>query len=1082
VSVVPVSAAAPRDLRVGERFTVDAETGNLISAGDLLFTDGSAVFRNLRVTGIVDFTGADVRGLPAAAASSPASAPAPVFISAVQNASISGSFEGLDVRGNGTIRDLTVNNNATVSGSLTVTSNLTVNGALNASGDTLSLSDTLSVTGTGTSTFSGSIQTTVLNVTSTSATSTFANGIQLSGGCFRTSDGSCAGGNSANTALSNLASVAINTSLISDTNNTDDLGSAALSWKDIYASGTLRVGSASAATSTILGSLNLGAGTPSRSNQANGSLYVTGNAEFDGTANFDGVVNNRATIVSFDNIIMNDNINLVFGTNNNHRIANLTAQTPDALVFSAATGDDTFIFGRVADVGTDFKVWDSGHPIIFVHAAGTTLGQQAGLQYDSLILTNGTATTSIATTGTSTFASGLAPTSTANNTLDLGGFGSAWRGIYASGTIYGGSLSVTGTGTSTISGGLEVQGMIFASSTNGNAHKVQGDLNLTTASGDYGVDTAQLQINTNNVTNKYGISIVGGAGNTGFIYRPNNGAEGSLSLGSSAPMQLAITNHPIEFLQNSSAYDTVTPYSFQFRQAGGGTRAVFVIEDDAALSAQIFRIENDSSQPLFTVSPGGLIHASGTLSLTSTGTSTFGGGVAPTSTLNNTLDLGGFGSAWRNIYASSSIHVGASGATSTVTGNLQITGELQVGGHCTETNGACADLAEMYEASEPVVPGDVLVLDAETSRLVGMRVKKSAGANAVNVVGVVSTAPAMTFGLDNGVLVGGGAADPLRPAVALVGRVPVNVTDEGGPVNAGDLLVTASKSGFAKRADSAGGAIIGMALEPFPVGEGQILVMVRNGSAPARGETQYGPKVLTVEVEEGGQRLVRVDAYDFEGARLMNVRAIASASGLWEINEEGQLVAKRVEAEEIVGRMFKVRRDEEARTIGHAGIPANQTSFTVSNDQIAKESRIFLTFRTNPGSVWWISGQGDGWFEVSLTVPQGSDVTFDYWIIGIEGEIDDLTADLPAGQAGISSNEAVPIDGGGGGEPVDGGAPQEPQPENPSETIPASEPPPEDTPVVETAPTAPAEEDTTPSAEGTVNGTSGEESGAPAGE
>lgn len=36
----------------------------------------------------------------------------------------------------------------------------------------------------------------------------------------------------ASTALSNLASVAINTSLISDTNNTDDLGSAAIGWKD----------------------------------------------------------------------------------------------------------------------------------------------------------------------------------------------------------------------------------------------------------------------------------------------------------------------------------------------------------------------------------------------------------------------------------------------------------------------------------------------------------------------------------------------------------------------------------------------------------------------------------------------------------------------------------------------------------------------------------------------------------------------------------------------------------------------------------------------------------------------------------
>lgn len=39
----------------------------------------------------------------------------------------------------------------------------------------------------------------------------------------------------ASTALSNLASVAINTSLISDTDNTDDLGSSSINWKDVHA-------------------------------------------------------------------------------------------------------------------------------------------------------------------------------------------------------------------------------------------------------------------------------------------------------------------------------------------------------------------------------------------------------------------------------------------------------------------------------------------------------------------------------------------------------------------------------------------------------------------------------------------------------------------------------------------------------------------------------------------------------------------------------------------------------------------------------------------------------------------------------
>lgn len=47
------------------------------------------------------------------------------------------------------------------------------------------------------------------------------------------------GGSGANTALSNLASVAINTTLVSDTNNTDDLGTSSFRWRTLYLSDSL---------------------------------------------------------------------------------------------------------------------------------------------------------------------------------------------------------------------------------------------------------------------------------------------------------------------------------------------------------------------------------------------------------------------------------------------------------------------------------------------------------------------------------------------------------------------------------------------------------------------------------------------------------------------------------------------------------------------------------------------------------------------------------------------------------------------------------------------------------------------------
>jgi hypothetical protein len=55
---------------------------------------------------------------------------------------------------------------------------------------------------------------------------------------------------SANRSLSNLSDVAINTSLVSDTDNTDDIGTSAIRWKDIYGA-TLNTGNTAADTLTL---------------------------------------------------------------------------------------------------------------------------------------------------------------------------------------------------------------------------------------------------------------------------------------------------------------------------------------------------------------------------------------------------------------------------------------------------------------------------------------------------------------------------------------------------------------------------------------------------------------------------------------------------------------------------------------------------------------------------------------------------------------------------------------------------------------------------------------------------------------
>jgi len=144
-----------------------------------------------------------------------------------------------------------------------------------------------------------------------------------------------------------------------------------------------------------------------------------------------------------------------------------------------------------------------------------------------------------------------------------------------------------------------------------------------------------------------------------------------------------------------------------------------------------------------------------------------------------------------------------------------------------------ADVAEWVPVSEEVEPGDVLELDPENPG----HYRKSRGPCSTLVAGVVSTNPGVilgsqVLGSDTGL-----TTDDSRlvtddsALLALLGIVPVKVTDEGGPIQAGDLLVVSSTPGHAMRwdADSAGGdscGLIGKALEALEKGTGVILVLL----------------------------------------------------------------------------------------------------------------------------------------------------------------------------------------------------------------------------------------------------------------
>jgi hypothetical protein len=148
-----------------------------------------------------------------------------------------------------------------------------------------------------------------------------------------------------------------------------------------------------------------------------------------------------------------------------------------------------------------------------------------------------------------------------------------------------------------------------------------------------------------------------------------------------------------------------------------------------------------------------------------------------------------------------------------------------------------ADVAEYIAAKrdhEILENGDLLSVDG--SDLDNLAKKSSGIPYDPNILGVISTKP--------GFIAGGGGVENSHEndvLVALVGRVPVKVSTEGGEIRAGDRLTSSSLPGIAMKATTSG-MTIGIALESFDgtnsLSEGTIRVNT---------EKEVSERITTVE-------------------------------------------------------------------------------------------------------------------------------------------------------------------------------------------------------------------------------------------
>jgi len=145
----------------------------------------------------------------------------------------------------------------------------------------------------------------------------------------------------------------------------------------------------------------------------------------------------------------------------------------------------------------------------------------------------------------------------------------------------------------------------------------------------------------------------------------------------------------------------------------------------------------------------------------------------------------------------------------------------------------------------------------------------------------------------------------------------VKVTDENGPIQRGDLLVTASKPGYAMRYDKWQDTninvvgIVGIALEPLPVNSGKVLVLVKTGWVQNRTQTiaEIQQDLITIAQSEGiiigtsgqnlsigedqnGQLKQAGGNVDLNGYYIVNVAGLFGENGSWEIDDQGRFVTQ----------------------------------------------------------------------------------------------------------------------------------------------------------------------------------------------
>lgn len=230
------------------------------------------------------------------------------------------------------------------------------------------------------------------------------------------------------------------------------------------------------------------------------------------------------------------------------------------------------------------------------------------------------------------------------------------------------------------------------------------------------------------------------------------------------------------------------------------------------------------------------------------------------------------------------------------------------------------DFAEMFPSAEALAAGEVVIFaDAKET------VRRSAGTPYDDkIAGVVSSRP--------GFLAGDNIAGHVP--VALAGRVPTYVSAENGAIAIGDPLTTSSKPGYAMKATEAG-PIVGYAMETFSGNTGVVSAFIRpsyyDGGA---GDDSPGTNNAVSQIAE--VTTLDINGLNLNGGSIISVASLSGISGMWRIEEDGDLVTR--------GRVMSLIRSYANEDVEATAVLSRQTTIQLTGTSTLQNGGAHVEF------------------------------------------------------------------------------------------------------------------------------------------